>query len=168
MSDRPRLDRPTLALPSIPGYNEALWETLLQLAGTEPQQEWTLIGGQMVLLHALQHDVEPTRLSTDIDVVINARVVTGGIQSFVKTLESLGFSLVGVSPEGIANRCPSTSCRTPWGPPPRPLETTSENPPSVGPPPVACTRPEPRPHLHTADTASYRKKYPDNAAECTA
>ena len=94
MSDRPRLDRPTLALPSIPGYNEALWETLLQLAGTEPQQEWTLIGGQMVLLHALEHDVEPTRLSTDIDVLINARVVTGGIQSFVKTLESLGFSLV--------------------------------------------------------------------------
>ena len=104
MSDRPKLDRPTLALPSIPGYNEALWETLLQLAGTEPQQEWTLIGGQMVLLHALEHDVEPTRLSTDIDVVVNARVVTGGIQSFVKTIESLGFSLVGISPEGIAHR----------------------------------------------------------------
>ncbi len=104
MSDRPKLDRPTLALPRIPGYNDALWETLLQLARTEPQQEWTLIGGQMVLLHALEHEVEPTRLSTDIDVLINARVVTGGIQRFVKTIESLGFSLAGVSPEGIAHR----------------------------------------------------------------
>ncbi len=27
MSDRPKLDRPTLALPHIPGYNDALWET---------------------------------------------------------------------------------------------------------------------------------------------
>ena len=103
-SDRPKLDRPALELPSLPGYNDALWETLLQLAGTQPLQAWTLIGGQMVLLHALEHDVEPTRLSTDIDVVVNVRVVSGGIRSFVKTLESLGFSLVGVSPEGIANR----------------------------------------------------------------
>lgn len=104
MNSRPKLDHLTLALPNLPGYNEALWETLLRLAHTEPQQEWTLIGGQMVLLHALEHDVEPTRLSTDIDVVINARVVTGGIQRFVKTIESLGFSLAGVSPEGVAHR----------------------------------------------------------------
>lgn len=114
MNDRPKLDRPTLALPSIPGYNEALWETLLKLAGAEPRQEWTLIGGHMVLLHALEHDVEPTRLSTDIDVVVNARVVTGGIKSFVKTIESLGFSLVGFRQKAsrivTAAACPASMC----------------------------------------------------------
>ena len=103
MSPRPRLQRPPLELPSYPGYNEALWETLLEMARTQ-LQEWTLIGGQMVLLHALEHEVEPTRLSTDIDVVVNARVVAGAIRSFVKALESLGFSLVGESPDGVAHR----------------------------------------------------------------
>ncbi len=46
-----------MELPSYPGYNDALWETLLELANAE-LQEWTLIGGQMVLLHALEHNVE--------------------------------------------------------------------------------------------------------------
>ena len=95
-----------MELPSYPGYNDALWETLLELANAE-LQEWTLIGGQMVLLHALEHNVEPTRVSTDIDVVVNARVVAGGISgigSFVESLESLGFSLAGASPNNIAHR----------------------------------------------------------------
>ena len=104
MNNRPKLDRPPLELPSLPGYNDALWETLLQLACTETLPEWTLIGGQMVLLHALEHEVEPTRFSTDIDVVVNARVVTGGIRRFVATLESLGFSLAGETPDGVAHR----------------------------------------------------------------
>ena len=103
MNDRPRLQRPPVVLPSYPGYNDRLWETLLELART-PLQEWTLIGGQMVLLHALEHGAEPTRFSTDIDVVVNARVVAGGIRGFVVTLESLGFSLAGGSPDGIAHR----------------------------------------------------------------
>ena len=75
MSPRPRLQRPPLELPSYPGYNEALWETLLEMARTQ-LQEWTLIGGQMVLLHALEHEVEPARFSTDIDVVVNAKPST--------------------------------------------------------------------------------------------
>ena len=104
MNHRPKLQRSALMLPSIPGHNDALWEALLQLARTEALQEWTLIGGQMVLLHALEHGTTPIRLSTDIDVVVNARVIAGGVRNFVKSLESLGFSLAGVSPDGIAHR----------------------------------------------------------------
>ena len=106
MNRRPELQRPPVELPSYPGYNDALWETLLELANAE-MQEWTLIGGQMVLLHALEHNVEPSRVSTDIDVVVNARVVAGGIsgiRSFVESLESLGFTLAGASPDNIAHR----------------------------------------------------------------
>lgn len=106
MSKRPKLQRPPVVLPNYPGYNDALWETLLELANAE-LQEWTLIGGQMVLLHALEHGVEPTRVSHDIDVLVNARVVasgTSGIKSFVESLESLGFSLAGASPDNIAHR----------------------------------------------------------------
>ena len=106
MNKRPKLQRPPVELPSYPGYNDALWETLLELANAD-LQEWTLIGGQMVLLHALERGVEPTRVSTDIDVVVNARVVAGGIsgiRSFVESLESRGFSLAGASPDNIAHR----------------------------------------------------------------
>lgn len=103
MNSRPKVQRPLVPLPNYPGYNDALWETLLELANAQ-LQEWTLIGGQMVLLHALENGVEPTRFSQDIDVVVNARVVSGGIKSFVKGLESLGFSLVGGSPDNIAHR----------------------------------------------------------------
>lgn len=106
MNERPKLQRPPVALPNYPGYHDALWGTLLELANAE-LQEWTLIGGQMVLLHALEHGVEPTRVSHDIDVVVNARVVASGISgigSFVESLESLGFSLVGASPDNIAHR----------------------------------------------------------------
>lgn len=106
MNKRPKLQRPPVALPNYPGYNDALWETLLELANAE-LHEWTLIGGQMVLLHALEHGVEPTRVSHDIDVVVNARVVASGIsgiRSFVESLESLGFSLAGASPDNIAHR----------------------------------------------------------------
>ena len=33
-----------------------------------------LIGSQMVLLHALKHDVEPSRISTDLDILLDTRV----------------------------------------------------------------------------------------------
>jgi len=99
----PRLDRPPLQLPDLPGYGDEIWGTLLELAEAK-SRDWTLIGGQMVLLHALEHDAEPTRLSTDLDILVNARVVAGAVRDFVRTLESLGFSLAGSSPEVIAHR----------------------------------------------------------------
>ena len=40
MNGRPKLQRPPLALPSYPGYNDALWGTLLELANAQ-LQEWT-------------------------------------------------------------------------------------------------------------------------------
>lgn len=99
----PRLDRAPLQLPPLAGYSEAIWGTLLELADAK-LHDWTLIGGQMVLLHALEHGAEPNRLSTDLDVLVNARVVASAVRDFVRTLESLGFSLAGSSPDGVAHR----------------------------------------------------------------
>ena len=41
---------------------------------------------------------------TDLDVLVNARVVTGGVREFVTAIEDRGFVLAGASPEGIAHR----------------------------------------------------------------
>ena len=102
MASYPEIDRPPVQLPNYPG-TEGIWETLLEIASSgEP--EWTLIGGQMVMLHAAEHEVAPLRVSRDLDIVVNARIVTGAIRSFAASLERRGFHLDGAAPDGIAHR----------------------------------------------------------------
>ncbi len=99
---RPTIKRSPVELPTLAGQNAELWPTLIDL--TNIDEEWTLIGGQMVYLHALEHDVTPTRVSTDLDVLVNVRVATKGLRKFVKALQDAEFELAGSSPEGIAHR----------------------------------------------------------------
>ena len=103
MNQWPKLERELVRLPTLPGHDDELWAALIELSELRPG-EWTLVGGQMVFLHAMEHGVEPPRVSTDLDVLVNARVVTGGIREFVAAIEAVGFGLVGTSPEGIAHR----------------------------------------------------------------
>lgn len=99
----PTVDRASLLLPTLPGHDDALWDTLIELTELRPG-EWTLIGGQMVYLHAIEHAATPPRVSTDLDVLVNARIVTGGVAAFVAAIELRGFHLEGTSPEGLAHR----------------------------------------------------------------
>ncbi len=103
MSSWPVLDREGIQLPALPGHDDQLWVALIELSELRPG-EWTLVGGQMVFLHAIEHGVTPPRVSTDLDVLVNARVVTGGLREFVTGIEERGFVLAGASPEGIAHR----------------------------------------------------------------
>ncbi len=103
MSMWPTIDRDSLLLPTLPGHDDALWDTLIELTELRPG-EWTLIGGQMVFLHAIEHAATPPRVSSDLDVLVNARIVTGGIAEFVAAIELRGFLLEGTSPEGLAHR----------------------------------------------------------------
>ncbi|MCY4103975.1 MAG: hypothetical protein OXG55_12070 [bacterium] len=88
----PRLSGPPLALPASRGPAGEIWTTLCELAAAKPDG-WTLIGGQMVLLHALERDAEPTRTSTDLDILVNARIVVGAVGAFVSLIETLGFTI---------------------------------------------------------------------------
>lgn len=103
MNDRTVIEREPIELPVLSGIGEALWLALLELAEVQPNN-WTLIGGQMVLLHAVENGARLPRVSTDLDVLVNARVATGGVGGFVRALEDLGFESAGFSPEGIAHR----------------------------------------------------------------
>ena len=103
MSQWPVLDRTPVELPTLGDFELALWETLLELAELRPR-EWTLIGGQMVLVHAVEAGVRPPRLSADLDLLVNVRVVSAGVRGFVQAIENRGFVLAGVSPEGVAHR----------------------------------------------------------------
>jgi hypothetical protein len=61
-----------IVLPPLPRPVDQLWHVLLDLADslTVP---WTLAGGQMVLLHALEHGQAPLEPSQDGDVIADIR-----------------------------------------------------------------------------------------------
>lgn len=50
-----------------------LWELILDLAEQLPEHDWVLVGGQMVMLHALASGRAPIRTSRDVDVLAEAR-----------------------------------------------------------------------------------------------
>ncbi len=75
MSDWPTVDRDPVRLPMLPGYDDELWLALIELSGLRGG-EGTLIGGQMVFLHAMEHGVAAPRVSTDLDLLVNARMVS--------------------------------------------------------------------------------------------
>jgi hypothetical protein len=99
----PIVDRAPVLLPTLAGHDDELWDALIELSEVRPG-EWTLIGGQMVFLHALEHDTTPPRISTDLDVLVNARVAGRPVAAFAAGLEDLGFEQDGISPDGIAHR----------------------------------------------------------------
>lgn len=103
MTRRVVIDRAPVELPVLSGVDEQLWLALIELTEIEGPT-WTLIGGQMVLLHAIENGVLPPRVSTDLDVVVNARVASSAVRELIVELEGRGFSSVGISPQGIAHR----------------------------------------------------------------
>jgi len=93
-----------ITLPPLGAPVDELWDVLLDLSERLSDVPWSLIGGQMVLLHALEHDTVPPQVSQDGDVITNVRLATGGLARVVAELEGLGFSCDGMAPDGIAHR----------------------------------------------------------------
>ena len=91
-----------IELPDFAGHADALWNALLDL-GAVVSSEWVLVGGQMVLLHAIERGAAWPRVSMDLDVIVNARV-RAAVRGFVAEIEALGFVLDGMSPEMLAHR----------------------------------------------------------------
>jgi hypothetical protein len=96
-------DTPAVVLPVLGPPLDQLWDLLLVL-GDELAVAWTVIGGQMVLLHAIEHGQVPAQISQDLDVVANVRAAPGALSAVVKVLQAHGLTLAGASPEGIAHR----------------------------------------------------------------
>ena len=92
-----------ITLPPMGDLGDALWLALLEISERHPQ-DWTLIGGQMVLLHALEQGAQPPRISRDLDVVADARVRPSAVQSLAEALVDLGFTLGPAGADGVAHR----------------------------------------------------------------
>ncbi|HWJ09755.1 MAG TPA: hypothetical protein VNS46_10290 [Nocardioides sp.] len=92
-----------IELPVLPPPVDELWHTLLDL-GEQLEVPWALIGGQMVLLHAIEHGQVPPQVSQDGDVIADVRAVPGALTDVVAGLERRGFALQSMSADGLAHR----------------------------------------------------------------
>ncbi|MEQ6900774.1 hypothetical protein [Nocardioides sp. YIM 152588] len=90
-------------LPALPPPVDQLWHTLLDL-GDELDVPWALIGGQMVLLHAIENGQVPPQISQDGDVIADVRAAPHALTRVVAGLEALGLELQTISADGLAHR----------------------------------------------------------------
>jgi len=82
----------TVRLPTLPAPMDSIWLTILELARRIPPDRWTLIGGQMVVLHGLANGRQPVRITRDVDVLASLLVSSTGIRDCVRAVSDMGFT----------------------------------------------------------------------------
>lgn len=98
-------------LPVLGEPVDELWDVFLDL-GERLRADWTIVGGQMVLLHALEHGVVPPTVSQDGDVIADIRSAPRSLRKVTSQLERLGFELAGMDRDGTAHRYRRASSRS--------------------------------------------------------
>ena len=92
-----------LVLPTLGDPVDEPWEVFLDLA-ERLKVDWTIVGGQMVLLHALEHGTVPPTVSQDGDVIADVRATRKALRKVAAVLEAMGFELAGMANDGTAHR----------------------------------------------------------------
>lgn len=82
----------------------ALWDAALDLAELLDGLPWTLVGAQMVMLHAFEAGVVPARTSGDLDLLFDVRALTGATEEAAARLTGAGFTEANPSIDGITHR----------------------------------------------------------------
>jgi hypothetical protein len=91
-----------IELVDLPPAQFQAWQLLLQLNALGV--DWVLIGGQMVLLLAVEHGVPLPRVTLDADVLVDVRATPGGVERVCSWLTVQGLELEGANPDGIGHR----------------------------------------------------------------
>lgn len=96
---------PPIDRPPVDGEqaNRHLWPFLGILANRFPGS-WVLVGGQMVLLHGMEHGQLPQRETIDADTLVDVRIAPRGIMDFTTALTDMGLELEGINTDGIGHR----------------------------------------------------------------
>ncbi len=98
----------TLRLPPIAGAQLAAWHALLDLA-PKLGDNWTVIGGQMVLMHQAERSVlanpeTEIRFSVDLDLVFDTRTRSRALANAHNVLRAAGFEQDMPNRQGTAHR----------------------------------------------------------------
>ena len=87
--------------PTLTPAGRATWLALNELAARVPVNRWSVVGGQMVAIHAARFGVVPLRPTTDGDIVVDVRAFgRHTMTEIADVLLTLGFA-VEMSPEGV-------------------------------------------------------------------
>lgn len=70
------------------------WPQCLELAREVPSKKWTLIGGLMVQLHAVNAGMEITRPTEDVDVLVHIETSTALVPGVAESLRQLGYEIL--------------------------------------------------------------------------
>lgn len=82
----------------------ALWSAALDLGELLAGIPWTLVGAQMVMLHAFEAGQTPGRTTGDLDLLFDVRAQLGATAAATKRLLEAGFVEPGRSLDGVAHR----------------------------------------------------------------
>jgi hypothetical protein len=86
--------------PLTPAGRET-WEAIGELAEVVPREQWAVVGGQMVAIHAAVAGVEPSRTTDDGDIVVDVRAHgRQAMQRVAAALTVAGF-VTTMSPDGV-------------------------------------------------------------------
>ncbi|MGH9009299.1 MAG: hypothetical protein ACRDYF_05550 [Acidimicrobiia bacterium] len=105
----PRLERDPVSLPDAGGPTTDLWTALTALANRLVAVPWTIVGGQMVLLHALECGAIPLRLSADLDAAVDVRTDPKAMRKVMAAVLDLGYVSSRLPGPGTARNAPASS-----------------------------------------------------------
>ena len=69
------------------------WPQAAEIAQVIPSEQWTLIGGLMVQLHAVRAGVPPTRATVDVDMILHIETGAATFGGVRARLEQIGYEL---------------------------------------------------------------------------
>ncbi|MGH3894476.1 MAG: hypothetical protein ACRDTW_23180 [Rhodococcus qingshengii] len=87
-------ERPEWTVTAPAGGWATPWPQAAELAHTIPSEQWTLVGGLMVQLHAARAGVPLNRPTVDVDIVRHIESGAAIFNEIKKQLEDLGYELV--------------------------------------------------------------------------
>ncbi|CDO25751.1 uncharacterized protein RMCC_0196 [Mycolicibacterium canariasense] len=96
------LEQDAVVLPDMPEHQMRMWHTLLDFEETDPPP-WVLVGGQMTMLHLLEHGVTIHRPTDDGDMVVGVWTRRDALRDTTLYLTGNGFTEVKTS-DGLGYR----------------------------------------------------------------
>lgn len=90
------LDRPPVALPVMDEPQETAWHALMDF-DRDLDEPWVLVGGQMTMIHCLEHGVDGYRATDDGDIVLGVWTRRDALSTAARLLLDRGFAVVDTS-----------------------------------------------------------------------
>ena len=87
------VDRETWTVEAPAGGWTSPWPQCMELAAAIPSEQWTLVGGLMVQLHATAAGLPVSRATTDVDMVLHIETEATTAPKMQQALGALGYEI---------------------------------------------------------------------------